>query len=253
MRFLKKYFVTGLLIWVPVVITIWVLGLMVNTLESVVPAFLSPTALFGFDIPGFRVVLVLVVLLATGMFAANFLGRGILKYSEKVLGRIPLVRSIYQSVKQVSDTLLAPNGQAFRQAVLVQYPRAGCYTVALLTGAPSGEVAEHLQSDYVSVYVPTTPNPTSGFFLIMPRSEVVPLNMSVDAALKYIVSMGVVAPPVGPLLNAVDAATQGAALQVAAAQAQLSPVKSGSQPASTQKTFSSGGVNAPVTPSRSSD
>ena len=137
--------------------------------------------------------------------------------------------------------------------MLVQYPRAGCYTVALLTGAPSGEVAEHLQSDYVSVYVPTTPNPTSGFFLIMPRSEVVPLNMSVDAALKYIVSMGVVAPPVGPLLNAVDAATQGAAVQVAAAQAQLSPVKSGSQPASTQKTFSSGGVNAPVTPSRSSD
>jgi len=237
MRFLKKYFITGLLIWVPVVITIWVLGLVVNTLESVVPGFLSPQALFGFDIPGFRVALVLIVLLATGMFAANFLGRGILKYSEKVLGRIPLVRSIYQSVKQVSDTLLAPNGQAFRQAVLVQYPRAGCYTVALLTGAPSGEVAEHLQADYVSVYVPTTPNPTSGFFLIMLRSEVVPLNMSVDAALKYIVSMGVVAPAAGPILNAADAAVQSAVSQTAAASTALS----------------NGGANAPATPSRSSD
>jgi uncharacterized membrane protein len=232
MRFLKKYFVTGLLIWVPVVITIWVLGLVVNTLESVVPAFLSPTALFGFDIPGFRVALVLAVLLATGMFAANFLGRGILKYSEKVLGRIPLVRSIYQSVKQVSDTLLAPNGQAFRQAVLVQYPRAGCYTVALLTGAPSGEVADHLQSDYVSVYVPTTPNPTSGFFLIMLRSEVVPLNMSVDAALKYIVSMGVVAPAAGPILNAAEAEIQKDV---------------------TPSNLSRDGANAPTTTSRSSD
>jgi uncharacterized membrane protein len=123
----------------------------------------------------------------------------------------------------------------------------------LLTGAPSGEVAEHLQSDYVSVYVPTTPNPTSGFFLIMSRSEVVPLNMSVDAALKYIVSMGVVVPPAGPILNAVDAAAQGVAVQVAAAQAQLNSVKSGSQTAPTQTTLSSEGVNAPVTPSRSSD
>lgn len=194
MRSFKKYFITGLLIWVPLVITIWVLGLVVNTLESVVPVFLSPQALFGFDIPGFRVLLVLFVLLATGVFAANFFGRSILRWSEKLLGRIPLVRSIYHSVKQVSDTLLAPNGQAFRQAVLVEYPRKGCWTIALLTGSPSGEVAEHLQSEHVSVYVPTTPNPTSGFFLIMSRTEVIPLSMSVDSALKYIVSMGVVAP-----------------------------------------------------------
>jgi len=171
-----------------------VLGVLVNTLESVVPAFLSPQSLFGFDIPGFRFFLVIAVLLATGIFAANFFGRSILRWSEKLLGRIPLVRSIYNSVKQVSDTLLAPNGQAFRQAVLVQYPRQGCWTIALMTGTPSGEVAEQLQTEHVSVYVPTTPNPTSGYFLIMPKSEVVPLNMSVDAALKYIVSMGAVAP-----------------------------------------------------------
>ena len=195
MRSFKKYFITGLLIWVPLVITIWVLGVVIHTLESVVPVFLSPEALFGLEIPGFRVLVVFGVLLATGIFAANFLGRGILRWSENLLGRIPLVRSIYQSVKQVSDTVLAPNGQAFRQAVLVQYPRQGCWTIALLTGAPNGEVAAHLQTEHVSVYVPTTPNPTSGYFLMMPRSEVIALNMSVDAALKYIVSMGVVAPP----------------------------------------------------------
>jgi uncharacterized membrane protein len=194
MRSFKKYFITGLLIWVPLVITVWVLSLAVNTLESVVPAFLSPQALFGRDIPGFRAAVVIAVVLVTGILTANFLGRGIVQFWENILGRIPLVRSIYQSVKQVSDTLLAPNGQAFRQAVLVQSPRQGSWTIALLTGAPSGEVASLLPGEHVSVYIPTTPNPTSGFFLMMPRSEVLPLTMSVDAALKYIVSMGVVAP-----------------------------------------------------------
>ena len=212
MRAFKKYFITGLLIWVPLVITVWVLGLVVNTLESVVPAFLSPQALFGLDLPGFRVLVVLVVLLGTGIFGANFLGRSILHQYERMLGRIPLVRSIYNSVKQVSDTLLAPNGQAFRQAVLVQYPRQGYWTIALLTGAPSGEVADHLKTEHVSLYVPTTPNPTSGFFLMMPKSEVVPLNMSVDAALKYIVSMGVVAPPAPDPILAGDAASLSADL-----------------------------------------
>ncbi len=195
MRWLKTYLLTGLLIWVPVVITIWVLGIVVNTLEGVVPAFLSPQALFGFDLPGFRVLLVLLVLLVTGMLAANFLGRRLFSLSEKILGRIPLVRSIYQSVKQVSDTLLAPNGQAFRQAVMIRYPHHGSWSIAFLTGSPTGEIASHLAGDFVSVYVPTTPNPTSGFFLLMPRADVIPLTMSVDTALKYIVSMGVVTPP----------------------------------------------------------
>jgi uncharacterized membrane protein len=195
MRWLKTYLLTGLLIWVPVVITIWVLGIVVNTLEGVVPASLSPQALFGFDLPGFRVLLVLLVLLVTGMLGANFLGRRLFSLSEKILGRIPLVRSIYQSVKQVSDTLLAPNGQAFRQAVMIRYPHHGSWSIAFLTGSPTGEIANHLAGDFVSVYVPTTPNPTSGFFLLMPRADVIPLNMSVDTALKYIVSMGVVLPP----------------------------------------------------------
>ena len=195
MRWLKTYLLTGMLIWVPVVITIWVIGVVVNTLEGVVPAFLSPQALFGLDIPGFRMLLVLLVLLVTGMLGANFFGKRIFGLSEKILGRIPLVRSIYQSVKQVSDTLLAPNGQAFREAVMIRYPHQGSWSIAFLTGAPSGEFAANLDGDFVSVYIPTTPNPTSGFFLLMPRSEVIPLKMSVDTALKYIVSMGVVSPP----------------------------------------------------------
>jgi len=204
-RVFKKYFITGLLIWIPLVITLWVLGLLVETLEGFVPGFLSAQSLFGVDLPGFRFLLVILVVLLTGVFAANLIGRTLLERWERLLGRIPLVRSIYNSVKQVSDTVLAPNGQAFRQAVLVQYPRAGSWTIAFLTGAPSGEVAGHLPGDHVSVYVPTTPNPTSGFFLMMPRAEVIDLRMSVDTALKYIVSMGVVAPVASPLSAAAQA------------------------------------------------
>jgi uncharacterized membrane protein len=214
MRIFKKYFITGLLIWVPLVITVWVLGVLIATLEGFVPGFLSAESLFGVDIPGFRFVLVILVVLLTGVFAANLLGRTMLEQWEKLLGRIPLVRSIYNSVKQVSDTVLAPNGQAFRQAVLVQYPRHGSWTIAFLTGTPSGEVAGHLPQDHVSVYVPTTPNPTSGFFLMMPRAEVIDLQMSVDAALRYVVSMGVVGPP-APAVAAVRAEEIPAAPAVA--------------------------------------
>jgi len=216
MRLIKKYFITGLLIWVPLVITVWVLGLLVATLEGFVPGFLSSESLFGIDIPGFRFVLVIVVVLLTGVFAANLIGRTMVDQWENLLGRIPLVRSIYNSVKQVSDTVLAPNGQAFRRAVLVQYPRAGSWTIAFVTGTPSGEVASLMPGDHISVYVPTTPNPTSGFFLMVPRVDAIDLQMSVDAALKYIVSMGVVAPaqalapedrpaPLSPAAGAQDA------------------------------------------------
>ncbi|CAM3643751.1 DUF502 domain-containing protein [Castellaniella denitrificans] len=195
MRFLKRYFITGLLIWLPLVATVWVLTVLIGTLMSLVPSFLSPEALFGVAIPGFELVLVLAVILLTGLFCANFIGRAILSRWESLLGRIPLVRSIYNSVKQVSDTVFAPNGQAFREAVLVQYPRQGAWTIGFLTGTPCTEIATLLDGDFVSVYVPTTPNPTSGFFLMMPRADVQVLDMSVETALKYVVSMGVVAPP----------------------------------------------------------
>ncbi|MFA5521118.1 MAG: DUF502 domain-containing protein [Castellaniella sp.] len=194
MRFFKRYLITGLLIWIPLVITLWVLMLLVNALESVVPDFLLPEALLGVDVPGIRMVLVVLVVWVSGVLGANFIGQALVDRWEGLLGRIPLVRTIYHSVKQVSDTVLAPDGQAFRHAVLVQYPRRGVWTIAFVTGAPGGELADHLGSGVINVYVPTTPNPTSGFFLMMARSEVHWLDMSVDAALKYIVSLGVVAP-----------------------------------------------------------
>ena len=191
---MKRYFVTGLLIWVPIGITAWVINMIVTTLDGVVPIGLRPEALFGFQIPGFGVLAVALLVLFTGLLGANLIGRRLVQVWEALLARIPLVRSIYSSVKQVSDTILAPNGQAFRQAVLVQYPRPGVHPIAFVTGTPGGEVSQVLGADMVSVYVPTTPNPTSGFFLMLPKSDVIPLSMPVDAALRYVVSMGTVPP-----------------------------------------------------------
>jgi uncharacterized membrane protein len=191
---LKKFFIAGLLIWAPIGITVWVITAIVSTLDNIVPEGLRPEALFGQAIPGFGVVAVGLLIFVTGVLAANLLGRRLVLVWEGLLARIPLVRSIYSSVKQVSDTILAPNGQAFRQAVLVQYPRYGSYTVAFVTGSPASELLPHLPGECISVYVPTTPNPTSGFFLMMPREEVIPLNIPVDKALKYVVSMGTVSP-----------------------------------------------------------
>jgi uncharacterized membrane protein len=193
----KKYLVTGLLVWIPLAITFWVLNLIVTTMDQtllLLPHVLQPYTWLGLHIPGLGLVLAFVVILLTGLLAANIIGQRLLQLWEGMLARIPVVKSIYNSVKQVSDTLLSSSGQAFRKALLVQYPREGCWTIAFLTGAPGGDVVNHLSGDYVSVYVPTTPNPTSGFFLMLPRRDVIELDMSVDAALKYVVSMGV-APP----------------------------------------------------------
>ena len=195
---MKKYFVTGLLIWIPLVITAVVLAWIVNTLDQillVVPPSVRPEAFIGFHVPGIGVVVSLLLILLTGLAAANFVGQHLVKFWEKLLSRIPVVKSIYYSVKQVSDTLLSSNGQAFRKALLIQYPREGMWTIGFQTGIPGGDAAHHLGSDFVSVYVPTTPNPTSGFFPMLPRRDAIELDMSVDEALKYIISMGVVAPP----------------------------------------------------------
>ena len=197
-QLIKRYFVTGLLIWVPLAITAWVLSLIAGIADQslrLLPESMHPHYLLGFDLPGTGVVLTLLIILITGLLAANFIGQRLVSWWEKLLARIPVVNSIYNSVKQVSDTLFSSSGNAFRKALLVQYPRAGSWTIAFLTGTPGGDVANHLQGDYVSVYVPTTPNPTSGFFLMLPRNEVIELDMAVDEALKYIISMGVVAPP----------------------------------------------------------
>lgn len=196
---MKSYFVTGLLIWVPLVITAWVVNLLIGTMDqtlTLLPINWQPKFWFGYAIPGLGVVLTAVVILATGLLTQNYIGESLIRRWEKLLSRIPIVRTVYSSVKQVSDTILSPNGNAFRKALLVQYPRRDVWTIAFLTGSPSGEVVAKVPVDMVSVYVPTTPNPTSGFFLMMPREQVIELNMSVDEALKYVVSMGVVAPDV---------------------------------------------------------
>lgn len=197
---MKKYLITGLLVWIPLVITAWVLRSIISTLDQsllLLPASLQPDNLIGFKLWGLGTLITLLVVVGTGMVASNLLGQRLVRIWESVLSRIPVVKQIYSSVKQVSDTLLGPGGQAFRKALLVQYPHQGSWTIAFQTGQPIGELAQHLPTDSVSVYVPTTPNPTSGFFLMMARKDVIELEMSVDEALKFIISMGSVAPDQG--------------------------------------------------------
>jgi uncharacterized membrane protein len=194
---MRKYFITGLLILVPLAITLWVLNLIISTLDQsllLLPASWQPRVLIGYEFPGVGTVLTLLVIFLTGVATRNIIGKQVVYIWELLLARIPIVNTIYSSVKQVSDTLFSSSGNAFRKALLVQYPRQGSWTIAFQTGVPGGDVKNHLQGDYVSVYVPTTPNPTSGFFLMMPKADTIELDMSVDQALKYIVSMGVVAP-----------------------------------------------------------
>ena len=203
---MKKYLLAGLLTWLPLAITIWVLlwiqGLLdgmfkglLRFAQAVLPVGATETLQGLGQWPGLGVIVMVALLFFTGVFVTNLFGQWWLKQWDALMNRIPIVRSIYSSVKQVSDTLFSSNGNAFREAVLVQYPRAGAWTIAFVTGRPGGEVAHHLDpAKYLSVYVPTTPNPTSGFFLMLPAADVIKLAMSVDEALKYIISMGVVAP-----------------------------------------------------------
>lgn len=202
---MKKYLIAGLLVWLPLAITLWVLmwlyssmdGMflwLLSGLQAAAPRVVSDALESLRGVPFLGVFVMVGLLLATGIFATNIFGQWWLRQWDRMLGRIPIVKSIYNSVKQVSDTLFSSDGNAFREAVLVQYPHQGSWTIAFVTGRPGGEVASHLP-DHVSLYVPTTPNPTSGFFLMMRRDSVRPLSMTVDEALKYIISMGVVAPP----------------------------------------------------------
>jgi len=193
----KKYLITGLLIWIPLVITIWVLKVIFDALDQsllLLPAELRTENWLGTHIPGLGAILTVLVVLLTGVFATNFFGARLVQLWHQVLHRIPVVNSIYSSVKQISDTLFSSSGEAFRKALLVQWPREGMWTIAFMTGTPGGEVAKHVPPDCIAVYVPTTPNPTGGYFVIVPRKDVIELEMTVDQALKYIISMGVVPP-----------------------------------------------------------
>ncbi len=190
---MKRYFITGLLIWVPLGITLWVLDLLIGALDqslTVLPLEWQPEAFIGMRIPGLGVILTLLVIVLTGVFGANFFGQKVIDFWERQLIRIPVVKTIYGSVKQVSDTLLSGNGHAFRKVLLVRYPHPQAWSLAFQTNVPD-EVARVLPDEHVAVFIPTTPSPVNGFYFYVKKSEVVELNVPVDRALKYIVSMGV--------------------------------------------------------------
>ena len=194
---LKKAFFTGLVILVPLGITVWVLHLIVATLDQTL--LLLPPSIRNeapFNIPGVGAILTLAIILVVGILARNFIGRRLVSWWEALLARIPVVSTIYSSVKQVSDTLLSPSGQAFRKPVLVEFPRGGAWTIGFVVGDPGEALGRPLTGAHASVYVPTAPNPTSGYVLLVPLAQIVDLDISVDEALKFVVSMGVVAPGV---------------------------------------------------------
>jgi len=197
MAALRRWLLAGMLVLVPLAVTVWLLNWIIGTLDQtlqILPGDWHPDKLLGVHIPGFGVLLALAIVLSIGAIASNFMGKRLVSWWDALLSRIPIVRSIYSSVKQVSDTLFSENGNAFRKALLVQWPREGVWTIAFQTGVPGGDVANHLNGDYVSVYVPTTPNPTGGYFVMLKRTDCIELKMSVDEALTYVISMGVVVP-----------------------------------------------------------
>lgn len=197
MTAIRKWLLAGLLVLVPLAITVWLLNWFIATLDQtlqILPGNWHPDKLIGFHIPGFGVLLALAIVLIIGAVTSNFLGKKLVSWWDALLSRIPIVRSIYSSVKQVSDTLFSENGNAFRKALLVQWPREGVWTIGFQTGTPGGDVINHLPGDYLSVYVPTTPNPTGGYFVMLKREDCIELKMSVDEALTYVISMGVVVP-----------------------------------------------------------
>jgi uncharacterized membrane protein len=191
---MRSYLLAGLVVWLPIIVTFVVLRFIVDLLDqsmALLPDAYQPEQLFGVHIPGFGVVLSLGLLFFTGLIATNFLGQRLMRWSEAILDRIPLVRSIYSATKQVMETVFSSNSQAFRKVLLIEYPRKGLWTIAFQTGVASKEVSAHTGEEMLSVFVPTTPNPTSGFLMMIAKSSVTELSMSIDDALKLIISLGV--------------------------------------------------------------
>lgn len=196
---LKKYLITGVLVWLPIAVTIWAMTYIISAADrliSLLPESWQPQHFWGFNIPGLGIVAATVVLFVTGVFAANVLGRRILGAWDSLLGRIPVVKSIYSSVKKVSESLLSDSSRSFKTPVLVPFPQPGIWTIAFVSGHIPDKLKGSLpqDDDYISVYVPTTPNPTGGYYIMVKKSDVRELDMSVDQALKYVISLGMVMP-----------------------------------------------------------
>ncbi len=195
---LRRYLIAGLLIWLPIVVTVLILKFLIDVVDGtllLLPEAVQPENLFGFRIPGLGLVLSGVVLLVTGMIMTNLMGRSMVGLWEGLLARIPVVRAIYSASKQLTETLFSGSGKSFRKVVMVRYPHADSWTLAFLTGDGLPEANAKTGHNLVNVFVPTTPNPTSGFFLMVPREEILELDMSVDAGIKLILSAGAVLPP----------------------------------------------------------
>lgn len=195
---MKKYFISGLLVWLPIWVTIMAIRFLVDLLDntlSLLPKQYQPDALIGFHVPGIGVLIILLVIFLTGVIVANFLGRRLIAVWDAIIGRIPLVRTIHAGVKQMLQTMFSSGGQSFHKVFLVEYPRAGMWTIAFQTGETNLEITKSLNNEtMISLYVPTTPNPTSGFLLMVPLNNAIKLNMPVDQALKFVISLGVVQP-----------------------------------------------------------
>jgi len=194
---LRKYLIAGILVWLPLGVTVMVVKLFVDLMDRtllLIPPEYRPEILLGFTIPGLGVIVSIVIIFLTGMIAANLLGSRLVALWELILSRIPIVRSVYSAVKQLTETLFSPAGQSFRKVLMIEYPRRGLWTLAFQTGTDAGEAQAKTGQEVVNVYVPTTPNPTSGFFLMVPKQDVIELEMSVDEGLKMIISMGVMVP-----------------------------------------------------------
>lgn len=191
MKYIKKYLFTGLLVWIPIGVTYWVIKFVINLIDQLIP---QPSQYTNVNIPGIGLLIAILVLLFTGMIATNFIGQSIIKFWDKIFSNIPIVKSIYKGVKQVSDTLLSTNTNAFRQPILVWFPNTNTYVIGFITGVPSKRILESItdNSEFINVYIPTTPNPTSGYFLIVKKSNTTILNITVEEALKYVISMGAI-------------------------------------------------------------
>jgi len=199
LRALRRYLINGLLIWVPVLVTVLVVRFILELMDRtllVLPKALRPDTLFGLHIPGFGAVLALLIVVLTGLLVTNFIGRALIAIWEDLLERIPFVRALYGGVKSFSETILSNSGKSFKQVLLVEYPRVGIWSIGFQTTDNLPEINNKLGAEYVCVFVPTTPNPTSGFIFMMPRTQVRTLNMTVDEAMKMIVTLGVVTPGV---------------------------------------------------------